>query len=76
MLRTAVLHFTGSTVGPEIDNRRPPVPERVVNHGHEILKSKQFQNISKTDLINISLRTVNQITKSVKKAQTSRGQEC
>ena len=76
MLRTAVLHFTGPTVGPEIDNRRPPVPERVVNRGHEILKSKQFQNISKTDLINISLRTVNQITKSVKKAQTNRGQEC
>ena len=76
MIRTAVLHFTGSTVGPEIDNRQPPVPERVVNRGHEILKSKQFQNISKTDLINISLRTVNQITKSVKKAQTNRGQEC
>ena len=72
MMRTAVLLFTGPTVGPEMNNRRPPVPERVVHHGQEILKSKQFQTISKSDLINLSLRTVNKITNSVKKAQKLR----
>ena len=42
------------------------------HRGQEILKSKQFQTISKSDLINLSLRTVNKITNLVKKAQKLR----